>query len=150
MATLFHSWFFVDLSAGEVVSAADVRGMLVMTNTTCDTEEEALDLADFTTIDEADGVGYAQATVANVTVAWDATLNALKIDGDDSNFTSGSTLDACTRNLEGILWYRYVDGTDANDVPWFFSTDGGFPKTPSGGAATYAFDADGVINVQQQ
>jgi len=149
MTLMVQQGFFEDLAAGAVTSGADVRGMLVMTNTTCDTEQNMSNLSDFTDIDEADGVGYVQDAITNVTVTWDAVNFRLEIDGDNLDFTTAGTLDACTRSLAGIQWFRYVDGTLANDVPWFFSDSGGFPKTPAGGGATATIDTEGLLQIEQ-
>lgn len=147
MAQVVYQGFHDDLEAGNVTDGADIRCMAVMTNTTTDTEEDAQTLSDFTTIDEVDGVGYAQADLANVTVTYDATNNRLiNIDCDDFDLDGGSDIvQTCSRDVERLVFYRYVDGTDANDVPWF-SIDIG-PFTPQGGSFDVTVHASGLFYI---
>jgi len=72
MGFVIHRGFHDDLAAGNVTGSADLRIILVMSNTTCDTETGAQTMSDFTTIDECDGAGYAELDLAGVTSAWDA------------------------------------------------------------------------------
>ena len=147
MAEVFFQGLYDDIVAGNFKSSADARVILVMTSTTCDTEEDSQNMADFTTIDEADGVGYVELDLANVAVAYDATNNRLELTADAGVWTAASSLGACTRDLQGWVLYRYVDGTDANDVAWMYSDEGGFPYTPAGGDATFTPNSEGIIQI---
>lgn len=147
MAELFFQGLYNDIIGGNFTSSADVRIILVMTNTTCDTEEDAATMSAFTTIDEADGVGYVEIDLANVTLAYDSTNNRLELNGDADVWTTASSLGACSRDVQGFVVYRYVDGTDANDVPWMYSDEGGFPYTPAGGDAAFTPNSEGIIQV---
>lgn len=97
----------------------DIRARLCMTNTTCDTEVDAInDLADYTTIDPCDATGYADVALASEAVAADDGNDRAEFDATDLSFT-GLSGDA-TRDIQGALLYKYVDGTDANDLPLCF------------------------------
>ena len=144
MAQAVYQGLHDDMEAGNVTDGADIRCMAVMSNTTTDTETDAQTLSDFTTIDECDGVGYAQADLANVTVAYDAANDRhMQIDADDFDLDGGGdTVATATRDVTRILYYRYVDGTDANDVPWF-SIDIG-PYTMQGGSFDVIVNTTGL------
>jgi hypothetical protein len=138
---IYRGWHD-DMLAGNVVSAVDLRIMLVMTNTTCDTED-AQTLSDFTTIDECDGVGYAQLDLAGVGAAWDAVNLREEWDATDGDMDGGGgSIAASARDVQGYVVYRYVDGTDANDVPWGYRDIG--PYTTAGGPFDFAWNAEGI------
>ena len=146
MAQAVYQGLHDDIIGGSLTSSADLRLMAVMSNTTTDTETDAQTLSDFTTIDECDGVGYAQADLASLSVAYNASTDKLVIDADDCDLDGGSDIIAVsTRQVTRLLFYRYVDGTDANDVPWF-SIDVG-PFTLSGGPFDVQFNTTGIATV---
>jgi len=106
------------MNGGLNLASDDIRARLVMTNTTCDTEVDAInDLADYTTIDVADATSYADVELTE-SVAVDEVNNRAEFDATDISF-SGLGGDA-TRAYQGVLLYKYVDGTDANDLPVAF------------------------------
>ena len=144
MAQAVYQGLHDDMEAGNVTDGADIRCMAVMSNTTTDTETDAQTLSDFTTIDECDGVGYAQADLASVTVSYDAANDRhMQIDAADFDLDGGGdTVATATRDVTRILYYRYVDGTDANDVPWF-SIDIG-PYTMQGGSFDVIVNTTGL------
>lgn len=97
----------------------DIRIRLCMTNTTCDTEVDAInDLADYTTIDPSGATGYADVALASEAVAADDTNDRAEFDATDASFT-GLGGDAA-RAYQGVLIYKRVDGTNANDLPIAF------------------------------
>lgn len=107
------------LSGGIDLDTDDIRARLCMTNTTCDTEIDAInDLADYTTIDPADATGYADVALASEAVNTDDTNDRAEFDATDISFT-GLSGDA-SRAYQGVLIYKYVDGTNANDLPVCF------------------------------
>lgn len=144
MATVFYQGLDDDKAAGNLATGVDLRCMAVMSNTTIDTEEDAQTLSDFTTIDEADGVGYAQADLASVTVTYDSTNDRHRVvDADDFDLDGGTdSVAVCSRDVTRLLYYRYVDGTDANDVPWL-SIDIG-PYTPQGSSFDVVVNTTGI------
>lgn len=123
----------------------DIRARLCMTNTTCDTEVDAINnLADYTTIDPCDATGYADVALASESVAADDTNDRAEFDANDLSFT-GLGGDA-TRNIQGVLLYKYVDGTNANDLPIAFidfTTD--IPSTAT--QIDVPWDAEGILQL---
>lgn len=104
------------MNGGIDLDTDDIRARLVMANTTCDTEVDAInDLADYTTIDPCDATGYADIDMVGLAVADDDTNDRAEFDATDLSFT-GLGGDA-SRNFVGVLLYKYVDGTNANDIP---------------------------------
>jgi hypothetical protein len=103
------------MNGGLDLDTDDIRARLVMTNTTCDTQVDAInDLADYTTIDPADAAGYADVQLTESAAVDDANDRA-EFDATDISFT-GLGGDA-SRAYQGVLLYKYVDGTNANDIP---------------------------------
>ena len=145
MAQYVYQGYFDDVIGGNA-GAVDLRLMLVMTNSTFDSEIDVQTLSDFTTIDECDGAGYVQLDLAGVAAAWDAANDRLEYDATDGDLDGGSgIITASTRNVSGFIVYRYVDGTDANDVPWFGRDIG--PYALAGGAFDFQFNAEGILQL---
>ena len=102
------------------LNTSDIRARLVMTNTTCDTEIDAINnLDDYTTIDVADATGYADVALSGETVTANDTDNRGDFDTTSDIVFTGLGGNA-TRNYQGVLLYKYVDGTNANDIPLAF------------------------------
>lgn len=106
------------MNGGLDLDTDDIRARLVMTNTTCDTEVDAINnLSNYTTIDPADATGYADLALTE-SVAVDDANNRAEFDATDISFTGlGGN---ATRAYQGVLLYKYVDGTNANDIPVCF------------------------------
>lgn len=123
----------------------DIRARLCMTNTTCDTEVDAInDLADYTTIDPADATGYADVALASEAVAADDANDRAEFDATDASFT-GLSGDA-TRAYQGVLLYKYVDGTNANDLPVaFIDFASDIPATAT--QVDIPWDAEGILQL---
>jgi hypothetical protein len=128
MAIVIFRGFREDLVAGDVTAAADVRIIPVMTGSSVESEPEAVNLADFTTLEEFDGTGYTRGDVANVAVTHGDASTV--VSGDETSF--GTTVAAGTNPVIGFVYYRRVDGTAANDVAWAFNDSGELPDEPSG------------------
>lgn len=120
MASAIPNSAKVNLLNGTIdLDTHDIRARLCMTNTTCDTEVDAIaDLADYSTIDPCDATGYADVALASEAVAADDANDRAEFDATDASFT-GLSGDA-SRDIQGVLIYKYVDGTDANDIPIAF------------------------------
>lgn len=102
------------------LNSSDIRARLCMTNTTCDTEVDAItNLADYTTIDASDATGYADVALDTETVTANDANNRGDFDTATDIVFSGLSGDA-TRDYQGVLLYKYVDGTDANNLPLCF------------------------------
>lgn len=120
----------------------DIRVMLVMTNTTADTQTTAATLSAITTLDEYDGSGYVRKALTGEIVNQDDPNSRAEFDADDVTWTA---LGAGTRSAQAVLLYRHVDGTAANDQPIAFIDTGGFPIAGNGGDLTIAWNAEGIL-----
>lgn len=127
------------------LNSHDIRARLCMTNTTCDTEVDAInDLADYATIDPADASGYADVQLGTEAVNVDDTNNRAEFDAVDSSFTGlGGN---ATRDYQGVLIYKYVDGTNANDLPiCFIDFAADIPKEAT--QVDIPWDAEGILQL---
>lgn len=123
----------------------DVRALLVMTNTTADTERDKSTLSGFTTLDEFNGSGYSRPDLTMVAPAVNLTTHVAWMDAAD--FTFGTTVGAGTRSVQAMILYNRVDGTNTNDWPIAFVDTGGFPFAPSGGPVNVTVDVAGLLQV---
>lgn len=123
----------------------DIRARLCMTNTTCDTEVDAInDLADYTLIDVCDASGYADVALDSEAVNVDDTNDRAEFDATDLSFT-GLGGDA-SRDIQGVLLYKYVDGTNANDLPIaFIDFTSDIPATAT--QIDVPWDAEGILQL---
>lgn len=123
--------------------SVDLRVKICMSNTTCDTEQDAANLAAFTTIDEYNGSGYTELDLASAAVNTDTGNDRAEIDYADGTF--GATVAAGSRNWVGLLYYVRIDGTTANDYPvaWVDLT----PANGNGGAVNLTVNAEGLLQV---
>lgn len=121
MASMIPNSAKANLINGTIdLNSHDIRARLCMTNTTCDTEVDAINnLSDYTTIDVSDATGYADVALDTETVTANDTDNRGDFDTATNIVFSGLSGDA-TRDYQGILLYKYVDGTNANDIPLAF------------------------------
>ena len=102
------------------LNTSDIRARLVMTNTTCDTEIDAINnLTNYTTIDVSNATGYADVALDTETVTADDTNNRANFYTATNIVFTGLSGDA-TRNYQGVLLYKYVAGGDANCLPLAF------------------------------
>lgn len=148
MASVIYNEALRAIAAGEIdLNASDIRARLVMTNTTCDTENDGVtNLSDFTTIDASDATGYADIDMAGLAVNKDDTNDRAEFDANDLVY-SGLSGDA-TRDYQGVLLYVYVDGTDANDKALAF-IDFSADVSSSATQVTVPWDAEGIIQFAQ-
>lgn len=116
MASVVYNELKRAIAAGEIdLDADDIRARLLMANTTAGSQNTGVvNPADLTTQDKADATGYADVALASKAVNKDDANSRAEFDADDVSF-SGLGGDA-TRNYAGVLLYKYVDGTDANDL----------------------------------
>jgi len=144
MASLVQNNFKRALMAGEIdMDTDDVRGVLCMTNTTCDTDDEQT-LMNGLTLDESDATGYARIDMAGLTITQDDANNRAEFDATDLSF-SGLSGDA-TRDYQGVLIYKHVTD-DTDSIPWFFVE---FTNTPVAKEATQVdvpWDAQGILQL---
>lgn len=148
MASRVYNEALRAIAAGEIdLNAADIRARLVMTNTTCDTENDAkVVLSDFTTIDVADATGYADVDMSGLAVNKDDANDRAEFDANDLTF-SGLSGDA-TRDYQGVLLYVYVDGTNGNDKAiCFVDFSADVPKAAT--SVNVPWNAEGILQFAQ-
>lgn len=144
MADFWYTPAKQKLAKGDLdFDTVDLRVKICMSNTTCDTEQDAANLAAFTTIDAYDGSGYTDLDLASVSVNQDDANNRSEIDYADGTF--GAAVGAGTRQWVGLLYYVRVDGTNANDYPvaWKDLT----ANNGNGGAVNLTVNAEGLLQV---
>lgn len=122
-------------------AAGDFRVLLVMSNTTADTEEDKTTISGFTTLDEYDGANYARVALANQVVAEDTVNNRGEMSADAWVYTA---LGVGTRQAVGMVIFKFVTN-DADSVPYVYNDTGGFPFDGNGGNVTITPNAEGLI-----
>jgi hypothetical protein len=147
MASLVYNEFKRANAAGEIdLNADDIRARLLMTNTTCDTENAGIvNIDDFTTVDVSDATGYADVELANEAVNKDDVNNRAEFDADNISF-AGLSGDA-TRDYQGVLLYKYVDGTDANDLVIAFVEFDNQPLAKEATQLDVPWDTEGIMQL---
>ncbi len=92
-----------------------IKAALLMTNTTADTQNDGIvHLSDLTTLDECNSTGYARISLAGKAVNTDDGNDRAELDANDISFASlGGN---ASRDIQGVLIYKHVDGTAANDI----------------------------------
>lgn len=145
MASIILNEFKRANAAGEIdLNADDIRARLVMANTTCDTENDGIvNIADYTTVDKCDSAGYADEEMDNEAVNKDDVNDRSEFDADDSTWLA---LAACTRKLPGYLLYKWVDGTDANDLAIAY-IEFDEEETPNGNDFVIQHNAEGILQL---
>ncbi len=129
------------------LDADDIRARLCMNTTTCDTEVDAITtLVNYTLIDVCDSTGYADVALTSEAVAADDANDRAEFDAADVSFT-GLSGDA-TRVIQGVLLYKYVDGTNTNDIPIaFVDFTADIPVTAT--QVDIPWDAQGILQLAQ-
>lgn len=119
----------LSISPADLLAAADnLRTVLIMTDTTADTDRGAAALDEIGTLDEYDGVGYARQPLVSVSAVVNPTANSADLDADDVTF---ATLAAGTRQAAGAM--LVIDtGDPSTSVPFAFTDEGGFPFAGTG------------------
>lgn len=121
----------------------DMRVALIMNGTTADTENDGITkMNSFTTLDECDASGYARVALASKVVNKDDANDRAEFDAADISFTGlGGN---ATRDYQGVLLYKRVDGTAANDIPVAFIP---FNTSLNKGASQVdvPWDAEGIL-----
>lgn len=122
-------------------ATADMRVMLVMTNTTADTEQDDEFISGLVTLDEYDGAGYVRKALAAEAVNEDAANNRAEFDATDVQWVA---LGAGTRQAQGLVLFRFVTN-DADSPLIAFIDTGGFPFSGNGGNIDIAWNAEGIL-----
>lgn len=132
------------LSADIDLDADDIRMLMVMSNTTADTEKDAQFISGangITTLDECDGENYVRKELEGEAVAADEENDRGEFDANDFTWTA---LGVGTRQNVGLLLYKHV-ATDADSIPIAYIDTGGFPFDGNGGNVTIQFNAEGIL-----
>ncbi len=122
---------------------SDLRVLLVMTNTTANTEVNVNTISAFTTLDEMDGSGYARVALTGETVNEDAGNNRAEFDATDATFAS---LGAGTRQVKAAILYKHV-GADSSNIPIAYIDTAGFPFSANGGNITLTWNSEGIVQI---
>ena len=125
----------------------DIRVMLLMTDTTADTQEDVATISAFTTLDEMDGSGYTRQALANEVVNEDAANNRAEFDADNAEFGS---VGAGTRSVAAALLYKHVtNDTDSIPIAYIDTVSSGptFPFAGNGSTITLVWNAEGILQV---
>lgn len=127
-------------SGGIDLNTDDIRVMLLMTNTTADTELDKEFIANFTTLDEFNGVGYSAggAALVNEAVNQDTPNARAEFDADDLAF---GALSNGTRLIDAGIVYKFVTN-NADSIPIFLLQFTNF--NPGGSALTLEWNAEGI------
>lgn len=129
-----------------LVTGADIRAALLMTNTTADTDKDSINfVADIGTLDECNASGYARVALANEASNVDNTNDRGEFDADDISFTGlGGN---ASRAFQGILIYKHVNN-DSDSIPIAFID---FPTDLAATAtqANVTFNAEGILQLAQ-
>lgn len=124
MASNVYNNFLQKLLLAYLVTGADIRAAMVMTNTTADTEKDGIDfMDDFATLDEADATGYARVALGSEASNVDNSNDRAEFDSNDVSYTSLSG-DA-SRAYQGVVLLKHVTN-DTDSVPICFVE---FPST---------------------
>lgn len=140
MADFAYTLAMDKIARGEIdLSSDDIRAILVMTNSTANSQDSAEFISSFTTFDEYDGSGYARQALASLTLTPNLTTKRVHFSSDSIVFAS---LGAGTRSGFALLIYKHV-GADSANIPIFFKQPSGFPFIGNGQNLTLAPHANG-------
>lgn len=117
----------------------DMRILLVMTNTTVDTDTTAATISGFGTLDEMDGATYARIALTGEAVNEDDPNSRAEFDANDINWP---TLGNGTRQVQGAVIFRFVTN-DADSIPVFY-IDLTPTINPGGGSFSISWNAEGI------
>jgi hypothetical protein len=120
---IFQGFYTLGLAPGDT---PDLRVLIVMSGFTGEAEEDAIHLADITTLDEFDGIGYSHLDCAGVVVAYDTAADELQV-----TFDNGAGDEFGDPMAPG------------SDLPYGFLLVAGDPATPAT-CVVVAFTADGA------
>lgn len=147
MASVVYNEFLRANAAAEIdLNADDIRLRLCMGSQTCESENDGMvNLADFSDIDPHDGTNNANKALANEAVNKDDPNDRAEFDADDVTWTA---LGVGTTPTEGVLIYKHVDGTDANDLAIAFVIFNPH-VTQDGTDFTIQWNAQGILQFSQ-
>lgn len=122
----------------------DIRTILVMTNTTTDTEIDVNTFTSFTTPDYYDGANHdstnGHALIGEV-VNEDAGNSRAEFDADDLTI---SALGVGTRQAQAVIVFKWITALTSS-MPLVFIDTGGFPFDGNGGDVTFQWNVEGIL-----
>jgi len=105
-----------------------IKARLLMTNTTCDTENDGISvLSDFSNIDACDATGYSDVTLTGVSVVKDDSSDRAILQSNAIVFDNLGG-DA-SRDYQGILLYKYIGADNQNKPIAYIGFTESVPKT---------------------
>ena len=104
-----------------------------------------VNIDDFTTVDVSDATGYADVELTGEAVNKDDGNNRAEFDANNISF-AGLSGDA-TRDYQGVLLYKYVDGTDANDLVIAFVEFDNQPLAKEATQLDVPWDTEGIMQL---
>lgn len=144
---MIYPAFLRKLLLDYLVTGADIRVALLMTNTTADTDQDGINtISNIVTLDECNDTAYARVALTGEASSEDTVNNRAEFDANDASFT-GLNGDG-TRAVQGALIYKHVDGTNANDIPiCFVDFTADIPSTAT--QIDIPWDAEGILQAAQ-
>lgn len=148
MASVVYNSALQLMAAGSMALAtADIRARLVMTDTSCDTQNGTIAyLSEFGTIDPSDATGYADVALTGLVVNLDSGNNRAEFDATNVAFT-GLSGDA-TRDYQGVLLYQCIGTADAADKPLAF-IDFSADVAKEATSVTVPWNEEGILQFAQ-
>lgn len=142
MASFVYTPAKTGLLNGDLDFASDdIRVILVMTNSTADTDQDVEFVDDIGTLDEFDGANYARKALTGEAVNEDAANNRAEFDANDVQWAA---LGAGTRQALGMILFKFVtNDADSPVIAWIDT--GGFPFSGNGGNVDVAWNAEGIL-----
>jgi hypothetical protein len=132
------------IACGEIAfDSADIRLLLVMSDTTADTDEDAATIDAITTLDEYDGDAYVRKAFAGETVTEDDTNDRAEFSADPVTWTA---LGVGTRQAVGMVIFLFVTN-DTDSIPIAYVDTGGFPFDGNGLDVLMTPNAEGLIQL---
>lgn len=130
------------------LDTADLRVLLVMSNTTAGTERSKTTMGGgtgFTTLDEFNGANYASPglALAGRSLSVNGVSHRTEIPATASSWTA---LGAGSRAITAAIVYKFVAAL-ATSIPIAWIDTGGFPITASGADLTVTWNAAGMLQV---
>lgn len=144
MASLVYTPIKAELLRGDLdLEVHDIRFLLVMTNTTADTDQDVEFVSGIGTLDEMDGANYVRKALAAEAVSQDDPNNRGEF---TSSAVTWTALGNGTRQLEGVLMFRFVTN-DADSPNIAFIDPTGWPLNPGGADLTVTPNAEGLLQL---
>ncbi len=142
MASKIFNYAKQQLAMGGIdLDTHDIRAILCMSNTTCDTANDGINTVDDLTLDECDGANYVRKALTNEAVNLDDTNDRAEFDADDLTWTA---LGVGTRATQGVLLIRHItNDSDSMPIAWIeFASN----VTHDGTNFQIQWNSEGILN----